>query len=159
MSCQDVSSCAKRTIHQTKKPPGSAPRAGTLCQVCVTVWAPKSCSSAEGWGNLHPRSFRGCYKALPQDRPKSLTLTPVVHATNHSRFSSVEEKELPDICSRSCGKPIILEGKLSTDNWKYRLLTDGLLTKLQLLLRWCHIESRKHLVIFSRCIILSHPER
>lgn len=76
-----------------------------------------------------------------------------------TRFSSVEEKELPDICSRSCGKPIILEGKLSTDNWKYRLLTDGLLTKLQLLLRWCHIESRKHLVIFSRCIILSHPER
>lgn len=98
-------------------------------------------------------------KLCPRTVPKSLILTPVVHAANHSRFSLLEEKELPDICSGSCGKPIILEGKLSADNWKYRLLTDGVLTKLQLLLRWCHIESQKPLVMFSRCIILSHPDR
>lgn len=56
-------------------------------------------------------------------------------------------------------KPIILEGKLSADNWKYRLLTDGVLTKLQLLPRMCHIESLKLLIMFSRCIIMSHPDR
>lgn len=58
----------------------------------------------------------------------------------------------------SCGKPIILEGKLSTDNWKYRLLTDRVSTKLQWLLCMCHTESLKPLRLFSRCIIMSHLE-
>lgn len=34
-----------------------------------------------------------------------------------------------------------------------------MLTKLQLLLHMCHIESLKLLIMFSRCIIMSHPDR
>lgn len=62
---------AKGTTDQMKKPPGSVPRAGTLCQVCVTVWVPKFHTSAAGWGK-HPIGFRGCCpcKALPQDSPQ-----------------------------------------------------------------------------------------
>lgn len=88
-----------------------------------------------------------------------MDISTLLCAINHPRFSLWKRKSSLISVLESCRKPIILEGKLSTDNWKYRLLTDGVLTKLQLLLHVCHIESLKLLIMFSRCIIVSHPDR